>query len=63
MFDEDIPVHHRPSFWAGIGLALFGLLLWAYPELLSVLVGAFFVALGGILIARALFRRRKWDVW
>jgi len=63
MFGEEVPVFQKPSFWIGIGLAVFGLLLWVYPELLSVLVGALFVGLGGVLIVRAVFQKRRFDIW
>ena len=63
MIEEKIPPHRRPTFWVGVVLAFFGLLLWAYPELLSFLVGAFFVGLGVVLIGRVLFPRKRWDTW
>ena len=63
MIEENIPAYRRPSFWVGAALVFFGFLLWAYPELLSFLVGAFFVGLGAVLIGRVLFPRRRWDVW
>ena len=63
MIEENIPAYRRPSFWVGVALAVFGLLLWAYPELLSLLVGAFFLGLGIVLIGRVLLPRRNWDSW
>lgn len=59
----EIPAHRRPSFWLGILMVFFGILLWVYPELLSFLVGAFFFGIGGILIGRVLFPQRRWDNW
>ncbi len=63
MYNEEMPAYRRPSFWIGVAIAFFGLLLWAYPELLSVLVGGFFVVLGGGIIGRVLLRRNGHDVW
>ncbi|TKJ42254.1 hypothetical protein CEE37_00830 [candidate division LCP-89 bacterium B3_LCP] len=63
MKNESIPAYQRPTFWIGSLLIIFGMLLWAYPELLSFLVGAFFIGLGIILLGRILFPRRRWDKW
>lgn len=63
MDNFEIPAHRRPSFWLGILMAFFGILLWAYPELLSILVGMFFVATGGLLIGRVIVPKKRWDHW
>lgn len=63
MVNDQIPAYRRPLFWIGLALVFFGFLLWAYPELLSLLVGAFFVGLGAVFIGRVLFPRRHWDAW
>lgn len=63
MLEENTPAYRRPSFWVGIALIIFGLLLWAYPELLSLLVGAFFVGSGAVFVVRVLFPRRHWNAW
>ncbi|MCH8518845.1 hypothetical protein LAT59_03740 [Candidatus Gracilibacteria bacterium] len=45
---------------AGIILTLFGILLFIFPELLSYLLGGFFVALGVILfISGTKFKKQK----
>ncbi len=63
MYNEESPAYRRLSFWAGVTTIGFGLLLWAYPELLSVLVGTFFVGVGSILVGRVLFQGGKRNHW
>jgi len=63
MNSEKKPVYHRPSFWIGSIVTFFGLMLWAYPELLSLLVGGFFVLVGVGILSRAFSKRDSWSAW
>ncbi len=63
MQQEETPVYRRPMFWIGSGIAFFGLLLWMYPELLSILIGGFFITMGAVVMGRVLFQNKKFDTW
>jgi|GEM_PF-2944902 len=57
------PAWRRPAFWVGTSSAAFGVLLWMFPELLSLLVGGFFVVSGILLITWSVSGRRRWRPW